>query len=215
MKDQNKSQQAGDTLPLHELMPFKGKNAISTIIMFKRNGVKITPGSRIKFWSDPEKINMLNQIHFMKDQKLDMEPIRLPEGKVWVSIEQSVDIDMLQEDEIVSNPKLELLIFHVPKEWTVTCWLTETITSSLMKAGANKSIDFAIVIFGKLMKAIVTFYLKSNSPGLLKSVILRFIARIVSKIRYVYHQLEKAEGMSAAMLEKPHLEKLFISNEFI
>lgn len=47
MKDESKNQQGGDTLPLHELMPCKGKNAISTTIMFKRNGIKITPGTRV------------------------------------------------------------------------------------------------------------------------------------------------------------------------
>ena len=40
-----------------------------------------------------------------------MEPIRMPGGKVWVSIEQSVDIDILGEDEIVQDPRLELVIF--------------------------------------------------------------------------------------------------------
>ena len=116
-----------------------------------------------------------------------MEPIRLPEGKIWVSIEQSVDIDMLNDDEKVSNPRFELVIFQVPKEWTVTCWLTETITSSLVKEGAKKSIKFGISIFEKLMKAIMAFYLKANAPGILKSVILRLIARLVVKIRFMYH----------------------------
>lgn len=95
------SNQGGSTLPLHEYMPCKGKNAINTSLMFKRNGVKLTPGSKVQFWSDPDKINMLKSIKLIKDQKLDMEPIRLPGGKIWVSIEQSVDIDILGEDEIV------------------------------------------------------------------------------------------------------------------
>ena len=94
---------------------------------------------------------MLKEIHFVKDQKLDMEPIRMPEGKIWVSIEESVDIDILGEDEVVHAPKLEFVVFQVPKEWTVVCWLTETITSSLMKEGAVKSTEFAIRIFEKLM----------------------------------------------------------------
>ena len=65
------------------------------------------------------------------------------------------------------------------------------------------------------MKAIMTYYVKANAPGLLKSVILRLISRLVVKVRWMYHQLEKNQGMSAALLEKPHLEKLFITKEFI
>lgn len=144
-----------------------------------------------------------------------MEPVRLPAGKVYVSIEQSVDIDILQDDEIVTNPKLELVVFQVPKEWTVNCWLTETITSSLMKEGAQKSLNFGIAIHEKLMKAIMTYYMRANAPGLLKSVTLRLITRLVVKIRFLYHQLEKSQGLSAEILNKPHLEKLFITNDFI
>lgn len=116
-----------------------------------------------------------------------MEPVRLPAGKIWVSIEQSVDIDILQEDEIVTNPKLELVILHVPKEWTVTCWLTESITTALIKDGASKSLNFAVSTFDRLMKAIMNYYLQANAPGLLKSVILRLVARLVVKIRFLYH----------------------------
>ena len=61
-----------------------------------------------------------------------------------------------------------------------------------MKEGAVKSINFAIKIFEKLMNAIMTYYVKANAPGLLKSVTLRLIARLVVKTRYLYHQLEKA-----------------------
>ena len=65
------------------------------------------------------------------------------------------------------------------------------------------------------MVAIETFYLKSNAPGLLKSVILRMIARLVVKIRYIYHQLYKAQAIPAEFEAKSHLERLFISSEFI
>ena len=61
------SPQGGSTLPLHEYMPCKGKNAINTSLMFKRNGVRLTPGSKVQFWSDPDKINMLKQIKLIKD----------------------------------------------------------------------------------------------------------------------------------------------------
>lgn len=47
--------QGSNTLPLHEIMPRKGKNAINTTIVFRRNGTKITPGSKLRFYSDPDK----------------------------------------------------------------------------------------------------------------------------------------------------------------
>ena len=108
------------------------------------------------------------------------------------------------------------MIFQVPKEWTVVCWLTETITSSLMQERAEKSINFAISVFEKLMNAIMTYYVKANAPGLLKSVTLRLIARLVVKIRYLYRQIEQTGAvMPEALASKTHLERMFISRDFL
>ena len=58
---------------------------------------------------------------------------------------------------------------------------------SLVKDGAVKSIKFAMKIFEQFMKAIVSFYTEANAPGLLKSVTLRLISRLVIKIRFLYN----------------------------
>lgn len=102
---------SGNALPLHELLPQKGKNAISTTLMFKRAGARMTPGSKLRFWAEPDQLNMLKEIHFMRGQMLDTEPIRIPEGKIWVSIHESVDLDILPDDEIVHEPRLEFVVF--------------------------------------------------------------------------------------------------------
>lgn len=75
----------------------------------------------------------------------------------------------------------------MPKEWTVVCWLTEMITTALLKEGAVKSTAFSLKIFEQFMDAITTFYTKANAPGVLKSVILRVIARLAIKVRYIHH----------------------------
>lgn len=116
-----------------------------------------------------------------------MEPLRLPAGKIWATLEPSQDIEVLPEDEIVKEPRLEIAIFQVPKEWTVACWLTENITSALLKDTSTESNKYAIEIFRKFMEAILTFYSKANAPGLLKSVTLRLISRLVVKLRHVLH----------------------------
>ena len=61
----------------------------------------------------------------------------------------------------------------------------------------------------------MAYYSRANAPGLLKSVILRLIARLVVKIRFLYHQLEKAGALPAELESKSHLEKLFISSDFL
>jgi hypothetical protein len=67
------------------MLPRHGKNAISTLLMFKRGGIKITPGTKVNFYSDPDQINLVKQIVFIKGVNYhEMEPLRVPEGKIWV-----------------------------------------------------------------------------------------------------------------------------------
>ena len=41
-------------MPLHEMIPNKGRQAINTTIMFKKGGIKVTPGTKLCFYSDPD-----------------------------------------------------------------------------------------------------------------------------------------------------------------
>ena len=50
-EDQN---QGAAALPLHEMMPSKGRNAINTTLIFKHNGSKMTPGSKVRIYSDAD-----------------------------------------------------------------------------------------------------------------------------------------------------------------
>jgi hypothetical protein len=50
---------ASTSLPLHNCVPGKGSNAIATLILFKKNKVKLTPGSKVMLFSDPEKTDLL------------------------------------------------------------------------------------------------------------------------------------------------------------
>lgn len=65
------------------------------------------------------------------------------------------------------------------------------------------------------MNAILKFYSKANAPGLIKSVIIRLISRLVIKLRYLYQQMELAKVLKPDSAKQPHLARLFISQEFI
>ena len=183
--------------------------------MFKKGGIKVTPGTKLCFYSDPDGLQLANEVTFGQDLKEAMEPIRLSTGKVWAQVVQSKDVDILGDDQIVTDPKIQFAVFQVPKEWTVVCWLTENITSSLLKDGAVKSTTFALLVFEKMMNAILKFYSKANAPGLIKSVIIRLISRLVIKLRYLYQQMELANVLKPESAKQPHLARLFISQEFI
>ena len=103
----------------------------------------------------------------------------------------------------------------MPKEWTVACWLTENITSALLKDPSLESNKYSVTVFKKFMDVILNFYSQANAPGLLKSVILRLISRLVVKHRYVLNKLDEAKATPEDIESKPHLERLHITSDFI
>lgn len=79
------SQQDG-LLPLHELITQQG-SAIGTLIMFKKNAATLTPTSKIQFYSDANRVNLIAEINAGTEGRKDLPPLLLDHGKVWVSFD--------------------------------------------------------------------------------------------------------------------------------
>lgn len=95
------------------------------------------------------------------------------------------------------------------------CWLTEVISTSLISQDLTKTADFCIDVISKLVQAIVTFYEEASAPCLLKSVLLQILSRLVIKLRFIYTTLESKDLLSDAIKKQVHLERLYLSKDFI
>ena len=152
--------------------------------------------SKIQFFSDKNKTNLIQEIQAGKDIEMELAPLLLNETKIWINLVEGSQ-ELIPEDikyKFESNqlrPKLECAIFQIPKEWTVVCWLTEIITSSLISQEISKSADFCIDTISKLLQAIIIFYEEAKAPAILKSALLQIMTRLVIKLRYIYSCLEK------------------------
>jgi hypothetical protein len=104
-------------LPLHELLPNKGRNSISTLIVFKRGGkdkgggTVLAPCSKIQFFSDPDGTNLVKDILAGEEMRADLDPLMLNEGKIWVSFEEGTNalLPLHEQTEVVA--KLECAVF--------------------------------------------------------------------------------------------------------
>lgn len=173
-------------LPIHELLPKKGQDSISTVIVFKKGGTCITPMSKIQFFSDSNQTNLVKELMAGKDIEMELAPIVLNENKIWTSIiEGSQELIPMHEQQSV-KPKLECAIYQIPKEWTVVCWLTEVVTSSLISQDVDKSAHFCLETISKLVEVMQSFYEEAKAPAILKSAILQILSRLVIKIRFIY-----------------------------
>lgn len=52
--------------------------------MFKKNGVKLSPCSKIRFFSDPDMVNLIYEFDAGNDIKNELPPIVLKHSRVWV-----------------------------------------------------------------------------------------------------------------------------------
>ena len=133
-------------MPIHEILPKKGQDSISTLIVFKRGGTCITPMSKIQFFSDANQTNLVQELVAGKDVNIELPPLALNEAKIWVSmVEGSQELIPVHDRQQV-RPKLECAIYQIPKEWTVVCWLTEVITTALISQDVDKSADFSLEV---------------------------------------------------------------------
>lgn len=70
------------------------------------------------------------------------------------------------------------------------CWLTEVLTSTLLKDGQQSAPKYVLEVLNKLISALISFYLDSKAPTVLKSVILKLLARLMNKLRCLYHSTQ-------------------------
>ena len=77
-------------LPLHQLIARNegaSAGAIGTLIMFKKNGAHLTPTSKMQFYSDANKVNLISEISAGSEGKKDLPPLLLNHGSVWVNFD--------------------------------------------------------------------------------------------------------------------------------
>jgi hypothetical protein len=73
-------------MPLHKLIPgYSSSSSIGTLVMFKRSGAHLTPISKIQFYSDANKVNLISEINAGSEGKRDLPPLILNHGNIWVS----------------------------------------------------------------------------------------------------------------------------------
>ncbi|CDW79829.1 hect domain and rcc1-like domain-containing protein [Stylonychia lemnae] len=208
--------QTSKLMPLHDLIPRDQQSspAIATLLMFKKSGVHLTPTSKIQFYSDSNKVNLISEISAGSEGKRDLPPLLLNHGHIWVNIDAGTTALLPKHQQMEQkSSSLPCAIVQIPKMWTVNCWLTETITNVLLQ-NALKSQKFTIEIYSKLIASLTIFYQDAKAPSMLKSMIFRLLTRIIRKLRYIY-QLNPNNNVVSNDNLKKHLESLFINQEFI
>ena len=127
-------------LPIHDLLPGKGANSIGTLLIFKKKGIQLAPCSKVQFFSDPDQVNLIQEISAGDEIKDNVQPTLLKHGRVWCYFKAGTNLLMSLEEQTRlagNNSKLECAVVSIPKDWIIACWLTECLGSN---SSTNKTV---------------------------------------------------------------------------
>jgi hypothetical protein len=153
--------------------------------MFKKSGAHLSPTSKIQFYSDVNKVNLITEINAGSEGKKDLPPLLLNHGQIWVNCDAGTTALLPRHQQTDQKSSLPCAVVQIPNTWTVCCWLTETITNALLKNVENNA-KFTIDIYQKLIGALTTFYEEAKAPSMLKSIIFNLLSRLIIKLRHIY-----------------------------
>jgi hypothetical protein len=55
--------------------------------MFKKNAAHLTPTSKIQFYSDSNRVNLISEINAGREGRTDLPPFLLNHGAIWVNFD--------------------------------------------------------------------------------------------------------------------------------
>ena len=115
--------------------------------MFKKSGVLLTPTSKIQFYSDANKVNLVSQISAGSEGKKDLAPLLLNYGQIWVSVDPGTTALLPKHIQSEQKSSLPCAMVQIPNSWTVCCWLTETLSSAMLNLAAKFAPKFTLDVF--------------------------------------------------------------------
>lgn len=75
---------------------------------------------------------------------------------------------------------LPCVIYGIPKEWNLLCWLIDSISNSLMKAKEDKE---SVEMFGIIMTMLTSNFDNLKGPSIIKQLLAKLIIRTEKKLR--------------------------------
>jgi hypothetical protein len=174
----------------------------------------MSPCSRIQFFSDPEQVNLVEEINGGNDFCTYLSPVVLEYSRVWVSCYAGTNALLSQNDQEQlkdGRSNLETAVVSIPKEWQIACWLTETLTT--IEIQRESITQDSQEVFKTLITAMLAFYDDAKAPNILKSCILKLLSRLVIKLRYLHSKLN-TKG-NEYFKDQTHLQISGITQDFL
>ena len=121
-------------LPLNT---FPVGSEISAINVVFQNEANLFMCSGLTFYSDPNGINIIHQVQAGKESIHKLSPILFKQSNVWWKYNFNAEA-IPPMSQHANSTNLPALIYGIPTEWSVCCWLTDSLASSFMLSPSSK-----------------------------------------------------------------------------
>jgi hypothetical protein len=85
---QDRMSSGSQMIALHEAISGNEKSqAIATLLFFNKKNCKLTPCTKIQFYSDEDQINLVNEFSAGNEETTVVPPLMLNYGRIWAKIQ--------------------------------------------------------------------------------------------------------------------------------
>jgi len=140
-------------------------------------------------------VNLIHELNAGSEIKKEVPPIVLQYSHIWVYHDPGTNALLSKEEQHIQlgdnvSSSLSTAIISIPKEWQIACWLTETLSTSIVNK-KDLPAEVALEVFQKLISSLVVFYEDSKAPNVFKSVVLKLLSRLLIKLRHLIKRQTK------------------------
>lgn len=135
----------------------------------------------LKFFDDELGMNRISQLNAGKERKKNIEPITFNGRDIFCSYYYNKhQLSPFEADLHTST--LSCKIYGISKDWNVSCWLADSLASSLMKATDDSA---SVGKLSRLLRLLADTFDYINGPSVIKQLLAKLITRTARKLRFL------------------------------
>ncbi|KRX02870.1 HECT-domain-containing protein [Pseudocohnilembus persalinus] len=194
-----------DILPLNI---HQANSTISQIIVVFKSDSRLLKGSGLNIFQDPHGQETIQGIHAGKtSEKRNISPLVFNGSQIYTQyyFDQSSMPGTDRDD--TDRSKLECLIYLIPTNWRVVCWLIDTLGNVIV----NQPNETSIKLLQQLNKILTQNFEQMNGPNILKQILAILITRNTHKLVFALEK-QKDQALSQDQLKILSVEESFVKS---
>ncbi|KRX01353.1 HECT-domain-containing protein [Pseudocohnilembus persalinus] len=178
-----------------KLNKFQNISEIGSIILVFQSNSQLCQASGLIFSKDQQGANTIKTIFTKKQSLRNIQPLIFNGSDIYCTYYFNAEaLPPYERLQISQDTKLECLVYGVPNEWNVLCWLIENISSAITQTYQNLTCENQknanLEVLKRLNALLFKTFQKLKGPNILRQILSQMITRVTRKIQHILSQNE-------------------------